>query len=79
MKLLLDNRSRVLRLRLVLLGTAGLAMAGSLWAVDLWQHFGLAPADGGVLRPPGIRARVAIGSPVCCPMSRLRWNRHRTG
>lgn len=61
MKVLLDNRRRAWRVRLVLLGSLGLALAGCWWAVDLAQHLGLAPGDGGVLWPVGVRVGVAVG------------------
>lgn len=71
MAVLLDNRKRLLRVRMLMLGLLLLAIAGVPCAVELWQGYGLAPADGGVLRPAAVRLRVAIGVAVLCLLPAL--------
>ena len=56
---LLENGSRVRRVRLVALFIALFAMAFCCWAVSLAHSYGLSPGDGGVLRPLGERLLVA--------------------
>ncbi len=56
---LLENGSRVRRVRLVALFIALFAMAFCCWAVSLAHNYGLSPGDGGVLRPLGERLLVA--------------------
>ncbi len=56
---LLENGSRVRRVRLVALFIALFAMAFCCWAVSLAHSYGLSPGDGGVLRPIGERLLVA--------------------
>lgn len=56
---LLENGSRVRRVRLVALFIAMVTMAFSGWAVSLAHSYGLSPGDGGVLRPLAERLLVA--------------------
>lgn len=55
---LLENGSRVRRVRLVTLFIALFATALACWAVSLARSYGLSPGDGGVLRPLGERLLV---------------------
>ncbi len=56
---LLENGSRVLRVRLVALFIAGFALVLFGFALSLARNYGLSPGDGGVLKPPGERLFVA--------------------
>jgi hypothetical protein len=58
--LLLDNRSRTRRVRLVMLGSVLWCLAMSGWAADLSTSYGLAPGDGGQLRPLAQRLQAAV-------------------
>lgn len=57
--ILLDNAARARRVRLVLVGSALWCLAMAAWAAHTAQAFGLAPGDGGVLRPAIERLQVA--------------------
>ncbi len=56
---LLENGSRVLRVRLVALFIAGFALALVGFALSLARSYGLSPGDGGVLKPLAERLLVA--------------------
>lgn len=62
MTTLFDNRRRAARVRLVIWGVLLASLATAWWGWDISQSYGLAPGDGGALRPA--RERYGLGGLV---------------
>lgn len=59
MSVLFENQRQARKAHLLVAGSALWWIGWSWWAYDLGRGFGLAPVDGGALRPPSERLAVA--------------------
>ena len=62
MATVIENKSRAIRVRLLLWGSYLVAGGATFLAYHVFMTYGLSPGDGGVLKPPG--ERIALASIV---------------